>query len=99
MEYNKWKRNTEFSCDNSLYPSRFKTTLSYLRQTDLLTNNTSPSKVQTLYTTVRAVCFYSTWMCAIVDTYVHRYDLKKAMEKIHMGFAMSIIAWVNFICR
>jgi len=25
--------------------------------------------------------------------------LKKAMEKIHMGFAMSIIAWVNFICR
>jgi len=57
MGYIKRKRNTEFLCDNSLYQSRFKTTLSFLRQTGLLTKNTSPSKVQTLYTTVGAVCY------------------------------------------
>ena len=99
MEYIKTKRNTEFSCDNSLHQSRFKTTLSYLRQAGLLSNNTTPSKVQALYTTVGAVCYYSTWICAIVDTYVHRYDSTKVMEKMRMGFAMSLVAWMNFICR
>jgi len=99
MEYIKRKRNTEFSCDNSRHHSRFKTTLFFLLQAGLLINNSSPSKVQTLYTTVGAVCYYSTWMCAIVDTYVHRYDLTKFMEKIRVGFAMSVVTWIIFSCR
>ena len=99
MGYIKRKRNTEFSCNNSLHQSRFKTTLSFLRQAGLLTNNTSPSKVQTLYTTVGAVCYYSTWMCATVDTYVHRYDLTKVMEKMRVGVALSLVAWMKFSCR
>jgi len=99
MGYIKRKRNTEFSCNNSLHQSRFKTTLSFLRQAGLLTNNTSPSKVQTLYTTVGAVCYCSTWICAIVDTYVHRYDLTKVMEKMRVGVALSLVAWMKFSCR
>jgi len=99
MGYIKRKRNTEFSCDNSLHQSRFKTTLSFLRQAGFLIDNTSPSKVQTLYTTVGAVCFYITWMCAIMDTYVNRYDLTKAMEKVRWVFTLSLIARMNFCCR
>ena len=99
MEYIKRKRNTEFSCDNSRHHSRFRTTLSFLLQARLLINNSSPSKVQTLYTTVSAVCYYSTWMCAIVDIYVHRYDLTEFMEKIRYGVALSLISWLIFSCR
>ena len=99
MGYIKRNRNTDFSCDNSLHQSRFKTTLSLLRQAGLLINNTSPSKVQTLYTTVGAVCYYSTFMCAIMDTYVHRHDLSKAMEKIRMLLSMSFVAWMDLVCR
>jgi len=99
MEYIKRKRNTEFSCDNSRHHSRFQTTLSFLLQAGLLINNTSPSKVQTLYTTVGAVCYYSTWMCAIVDIYIHRCDLTKAMEKMSGGVALSIVTWMIFSCR
>jgi len=98
MEYIKRKRNTEFSCDNSLHQSRFKTTLSYLRQAGLLTNKTSPSKLQTLHTTVGAVCYFSIWICAIMDTYVHRHDLTKVMEKMCLGFAMSLVVWMKFSC-
>jgi hypothetical protein len=95
MEYIKRKRITDFSYVNGLNQTRLKTPLSFLRQTGLLNNNTSPSIVQTLYTTVGAVCYYSTWMCAILDTYVHRYDLTKFMEKMRMVFVMSLVAWMN----
>jgi len=99
MGYMKRKRNAEFSCDNSFHHSRFKTTLSFLRQAGFLIDNISPSKVQTLYTTVGAVCFYITWMCAIMDTYVNRNDLTKFMEKMRWGFGLSMIVWMNFSCR
>jgi hypothetical protein len=99
MGYIKRKSNTEFSCDNSRHQSRFKTTLSFLHQAGLLTSNTSPSNVQTLYTTVGALCFYSTWMCVIMDTYVHRHDLTKVMEKIRWVFTLSLLVWMNFSCR
>jgi hypothetical protein len=95
----KKKRNTELSCDNSLYQSRFKTNLSFLRQTVFLINNTSSSKVQALYTAVGAVCFYITWMYVIIDTYVNRYDLTKVMEQMRWGLGLSIAAWMVFSCR
>ena len=99
MGYMKRRRNTEFSCDNSLHQSRFKTTLSFMRQAGLLINNTSPSKFQTSYTTVGAVCFYTTWICTIMDTYVHRYDITIFMERMPWVFGLSIAAWMKFICR
>ena len=99
MEYNNKKRNTEVSCDNSLHQNRFKTTLSFLRLTGIPLNITSQSNVYTLYYTVSAVCYYSTCMCALVDTYVHRYDLMQAMKKTRMFLGMFLAAWMHLSLR
>jgi hypothetical protein len=99
MEYINNKRNTEVSCDNNLHQNRLKTTLSFLRLGGIPLNITSLSKVQTLYNTVCMMCYYSTMMCALLDTFVHRYDLVQAMKKTRITLAFLLFAWMHFSLR
>lgn len=99
MEYFNKKMNSEFSCDNSLHESRFKITLSFLRLGGVPLNVTSLSNVHTLYYTVGAVCYYNTFICALMDIFVHGYDLMQAMKEIRIFFVLSLCAWMHLSLR
>jgi len=99
MEYINKKRNTEFSCDNSLHQSRFKTTISFLRLSGIPLNITSLSHVHMLYYTVCAVCYYTTFICILMDTYVHRYDLMQGMKKTRLLGAYILCEWIHLSLR
>ena len=64
MGYIKRKTNTEFSCGNNLHQSRFKTTLSFLRQAGLLNNNTPPSNFE-LYILQLVPCVFTLLGCVL----------------------------------
>lgn len=99
MEYINKKRNTDFSCDNSLHESRFKTTISFLRLSGIPHNITSLSHIAMLYYTVCAVCYYTTFICILMDTYVHRYDLMQGMKKIRLLGAYILCEWIHLSLR
>jgi hypothetical protein len=62
-------------------------------------NNTSLTKVYTLYHTVSVLCYYSTCVCALMDTYVHRHDLMQAMKKTRVAIVMFLSAWMHLSLR
>jgi hypothetical protein len=95
MEHINKKRNNEFSCDNSLHQSRFKTTLSLMRLGGMSLNITSLSNVYKLYYTVGVVCYYTTLICIFMDVYVHRYDLVQCMKKTPVLLAFSFCEWLK----
>jgi len=99
MEYINNKGNSEFSCDNSLLHNRLKTTLSFLRLGGVSLHTSSPSKVQNLYNIVCVVCYYSTMMCSLLDTFVHRFDLVEAMKRTRITLVFLVFAWMNFSLR
>jgi hypothetical protein len=95
MEYINQKRNTEFSCDNSLHQTRFKTTLSLLRLGGIPLNIKSPSNIYKFYYTVGVVCYYATLICISMDVYVHKYDLVQCMKKAPVILAFSLCEWMS----
>jgi hypothetical protein len=99
MEYINNKENTELSYDNSFLHKRLKTTHSFLQLAGVSLHDSSPSKVQNLYNIVCVVCYYSTMVCSVLDTFVHRYDLVKAMKKTRITLVFVIFALMNFSLR
>jgi hypothetical protein len=99
MEYTQNKNKPEVSCDKKLSNSRFKTLLYFLRVGGIPLQNKSLTKINSLYKAVCVVCYYSSFACAFMDTFVHRYDLMEAMKKIRVFFAMSLVAWMHFSLR
>jgi hypothetical protein len=93
------KSNTEVLCDNELNQSRFKTLLYFLRLGGIPLQLKSPSKLNNLYKTVCVVCYYSSFVCGFMDTFVHRHDLNEAMKKLRVNFAMLFVAWMHFSLR
>jgi len=99
MEYFNKKRNTEFSCDNSLHNSRFKTTLSLLQLGGTPLNITSLPTAYKFYYPVGVVCYYITLICILMDVYVHRYDLEQCMKKTPAFLTFSLCEWMNLSLR
>jgi hypothetical protein len=99
MEYIQNKSNTEVSCDNELNHSRFKTLLYLLRLGGISLQIKSLSKLNSLYKTVCIVCYYSSFTCGFMDTFVHRQGLKEAMKKLRVNFAMLVVSWMHFSLR
>jgi hypothetical protein len=99
MEYINNKGNTELSYDNSFLHKRLKTTLSFLQLGGVQLHATSPSNVQNLYNIACVVCYYSTMICSVLDTFVHRFDLVEAMKKTRITLATLIFAWMYFSLR
>ena len=97
--HTKYEGSAAVARDNNLFQIRYKTVLYFLRLAGIPLHIRPLSKVQTLYNTVCVLCYYSTFICAFMDTYVHRYDLVQAMKKIRVFFAMSVAVWVHFNLR
>jgi hypothetical protein len=95
MEYVNKKRNTKFSCDNSLHQNRFKTTLSLLQIGGIPLNIISQSNIYKFYYPVGAVCYYTILFCIFMDVYVHRYDLVQLMKKTPILLTFSFCEWMN----
>jgi len=99
MKYINNKGITELSCEKSSLHVRLKTTLSFLRLGGVPFHTSSPSKVQVLYNIVCVLCYYSTMMCSVLDTYVHRFDLMEAMKKTRITLVILLFAWMSFSLR
>jgi hypothetical protein len=99
MENMHYKRKTEVPCDNKINDIRFKALLSFLRLGGIALNTKSKSNVNTIYNTVCVVCYYGTFICAFMDTFVHRYDLMQVMKKIRTLSAMLLVGWMQFSLR
>ena len=99
MEYIQNKSKTDVSCDNELNHIRFKILLYFLRVGGIPLQIKSLSKLNSLYKTVCVVCYYSSFMCAFMDTFVHRHDLTEALKKLRMNFALLLGAWMHFCLR
>ena len=99
MEYIQNKSKTVVSCDNEINQRRFKTLLYFLRLGGIPLQIKSLSKLHSLYKTVCVVCYYSTFVCGFMDTFVHRHDLNEAVKKLRINFAMSLVAWMHFSLR
>jgi hypothetical protein len=99
MEYIQNKRKTEVSCDKERSQSRFKTLLHLLQLNAISLQIQSLSKLNRLYQTVCVVCFYSSFVCGFMDTFVNRHDLNEAVKKIRVNFGMSILVWMHFSLR
>jgi hypothetical protein len=99
MEYIQNRNETEVSCDNELNQNRFKTLLYFLQLGGIPLQIKSPSKLNSLYKTVCVVCYYSSFMCGLMDTFVHRHDLSEAVKKLRINFAMLLVAWMHFSLR
>jgi len=99
MEYIQNKSKTEVSCDDGLNQSRFKILLYFLRLGGITLQIKSLSKLNSLYKTVCVVCYYGSFMCGFMDTFVHRQDLTEAVKKLRINFAMLLVAWMHFSLR
>lgn len=99
MEYIQYKSKNEVSCDDEPNQSRFKMLHYFLRLGGITLQIKSLSKLNSLYTTVCVVCYYSTFMCGFMDTFVHRQDLTEAVKKLRINFAMSLVAWMHISLR
>jgi hypothetical protein len=99
MEYIQNKSKTDVSCDDELIQSRFKMLLYFLRLGGIPLQIKSLSKLNSLYNTICVVCYYSSFMCGFMDTFVHRHDLTEAMKKLRINFAMLLVAWMHFSLR
>lgn len=99
MEYIQNKSNTEMSYNNELNQSRFKTLLYFLRLGGIPLQIKSLSKLSSLYKAVCVVCYYSSFMCGFMDTFVHRHDLNEAVKKLRINFAMLLVTWMHFSLR
>jgi len=99
MEYIQTQNKTEVLCDNELNQSRFKTLLYFLRLGGIPLQIKSVSKLNSLYKTVCVTCYYGSFMCGFVDTFVHRHDLSEAVKKLRINFAMLLVAWMHFSLR
>jgi hypothetical protein len=99
MGYINNKRTTDVSRDNNFNTRRFKTIICFLQLGGIPVHVVSISNANTLYNTLCVVCFYCAFMCALMDTFVHRYDLKEAMKKSRICFGISFVAWTHFSLR
>jgi uncharacterized protein (DUF2225 family) len=94
-----FRRQAEVTCDIKFKHNRFKALLSSLLLGGITLNIKSKSAVNTLYNTVSVMCYYGTFMCAFMDTFVHRHDLMQAMKKIRVLSAMLLVGWMQFSLR
>jgi len=59
----------------------------------------SVSRLNALYNATVIGCAYITYICVGVDTFVHRHQLKLAMQKLRMLLGMLMITWLHFSVR
>jgi hypothetical protein len=99
MEHSKHEAKTHTSYNNKLIESRFKVLLFLYRLGGIPLNMKSVSRLNTVYNVSLIVCFYITYFCASVDTFIHRHQLSIAMKNIRIFLGMLMITWLHFSVR
>jgi hypothetical protein len=99
MEHSKLEAKTLTSHNNSLFESRFKVLLFIFRLGGIPLNMKSISRLNAVYNATVIVCFYITNFCVCADTFVHRHQLKLAMQKFRVLLALQMAVWSHFSAR
>jgi len=99
MEHSKYEARSHTSYNNSLTENRFRVLLSLYRLGGIPLYVKSVSRLNAVYNVSLIVCFYITYICVVVDSLVHRYQLKLAMQKLRTYLGMLTITWLHFSVR
>jgi len=99
MEHSKYEAKTHTSYNNSLIESRFKVPLFLFRLGGIPLNMKSVSRLNAVYNATVIMCFYITIICVCVDTFVHRHQLKLAMQKFRVLLGLQLTMWTHFSAR
>jgi hypothetical protein len=84
---------------NSLSETRFKTILFLLRTVVIQLNMKSVPKIKVVCNIVLISCFYVTFVCMHMDSFVNRHDLVNVMRKISMLIETYLLMWIHFSLR
>ena len=96
MEQRKYEEETHTLYNNSLIENRYKVILFLYRLGSFPLNMKSVSRLNALYNATVIVCFYITNICVCVDTFVHRHQLKLAMQKLRILLGLQMATWSHF---
>jgi hypothetical protein len=99
MEQSRYEAKTHASYNNSLIESRFKVLLFNFRLGGIPLNMKSVSRLNAVYNVTVIMCFYITNICVCVDTFVHRHQLKLAMQKFRILLGLQMTMWTHFSAR
>jgi hypothetical protein len=99
MERSKYEAKTHSSYNKNLHESRFKVLLFLYRIGGIPLNMKSVSRLNAVYNVSVIVCFYITNICVCVDTFVHRHQLKLAMQKFRVLLGLQMTMWTHFSAR
>ena len=99
MEQSKYEARSHSSNNKSFIENRFKVILFLYRLGGIPLNMKSVSKLNAVYAFSIIVCFYITYFCVGVDTWVHRHQLKLAMQKLRNSLGMLMVMWLHFSAR
>jgi len=99
MEESKYEAKTDTSYDNKFSESRFKVLLFLYRMGGIPLNMKSVSRLNAVYNGSLIVCFYITYFCVSVDTFIHRHQLSLAMKNVRVFLAMLMFTWLHFSVR
>ena len=99
MEHNKYEAKTHTSYKNKFIEIRFKVLLFLYRLGGVPLNMKSVSRLTAVYNVSVIVCFYVTYFCVSVDTFLHRHQLSLAMKNFRIFLGMLIITWLHFSVR
>ena len=99
MEQSKHEEKTHASDNNSLIENRYKVILFLFRLGSFPLNMKSVSRLNAAYNATVIVCFYITNICVCVDTFVHRNQLKLAMQKFRNLLGLQMATWTHFSVR
>jgi hypothetical protein len=93
----KTKANASGRTSNNLHESRFKKILFIFRLSGLPIKLQPVSRIYKLYSATITVCFCTTTMCLLMDTFVHRHQLNYAMKKLRVfiAFALALCLHIN----
>jgi len=93
------KANASGRTSNNLYESRFKKILFVFRLSGLQIKLQPVSRIYRIYCVIIMVCFYTTTLCVLMDTFVHRRQLDYAMKKLRVFIAFALAVWIHISIR
>jgi hypothetical protein len=99
MEHSKYKAKTNISYNKKFIESRFKVLLFLYRIGGIPLNMKSVSRLNAVYNVSLIVCFYITYFCLSVDTFIHRHQLSHAMKNLRIFLGMLMVTWLHFSIR
>ena len=99
MEQSKYEATVHTSHNNSFNESRFKVLLFLYLIGGIPFNMKSVSRLNAVYNAIVITCSYITNICVCVDTFVHRHQLKLAMQKFRILIVLQMAMWTHLSDR